>query len=179
MEVKQVVQRNDIFGYVMLGAPWDLAWYEQGKEPSEYGIIQTGGNYYRTSVNTIQRLSDENDFLGNLVDEYEIFLEIPLVQGKKFCDTPSLTRVDGMYCWNVGEANQVNVADIEGVTTTKTVFEFPIYNETKPDHSIIHFIPGIGISRYEYHHHGTVSGVEIRLIEYHTGKQFLLHWRKL
>jgi hypothetical protein len=35
MEVKKVFQRSGVIGYEMLGAPWDLAWYEEGKEPSE------------------------------------------------------------------------------------------------------------------------------------------------
>jgi hypothetical protein len=170
MEVQRVIQRNDIFGYEMLGAPWDLAWYEDGKEPSEYGIIQTGGNYYRTSITTVRRLLDESDFLGDLVDEYDVFLDIPLVSGKKFCDTPSLTRIDGKYCWIVGDAIQENRTDIKGLVSENTVFEFPIYNGTLSDHSIMHFIPGVGFSRYEYHHHGAVSDAEVRLIEYHSGE---------
>ena len=170
MEVKRVVQRNDIFGYEMLGAPWNLAWYEQGKEPSEYGIIQAGGNFYRTSIEAVRRLVDESDFLDDLVNEYDIFLEVPLIAEKKFCDIDSLTRPDGMYCWVVGDAIQENVTDIKGITSSDTIFEFPIYNGTNPDHSIMNFIPGVGISGYEYHHHGTVSDVEVRLIEYHSGE---------
>ena len=170
MEVQRVVQRNDIYGYEMLGAPWDLAWYEDGKEPSEYGIIQAGGNFYQSSIETVRRLMDEKDFLGGLVNEYSVFLDIPLVSGKKFCDTPSLTRTDSKYCWMVGEAIQEDGADIKGLESANTVFEFPIYNGTLSDHSIIHFIPGVGISGYEYHHHGTVSDVEVRLIEYYSGE---------
>jgi len=170
MEVKRVIQRNDIFGYEMLGAPWDLAWYEQGKEPSEYGIIQAGGNFYRTSIEAVRRLEDENDFLGDLVNEYDIFLDVPLISGKKFCDLDSLTRSDGMYCWVVGDAIQGNVKDIKGLASSDALFEFPIYNGTNPDHSIMHFIPGVGISGYEYHHHGTVSDVEVRLIKCYSGE---------
>jgi hypothetical protein len=170
MEVQRVFQRNNIVGYEMSGAPWDLAWYEEGKAPSEYGIIQAGGNFYRTSIDTVWRLMNESDFLSALVDEDDIFLDIPLIQGKKFCDTFSLTRSDSMYCWTVGEASQATVENIKGVISSDTLLEYPIYNGTMPDHSIIHFIPGVGISRYEYHHHGTISDVEVRLIEYYPGE---------
>jgi len=170
MEVKRVFQRNNIVGYEMQGAPWDLAWYEEGQEPSEYGIIQAGGNFYRTSIETVRRLADDNDFLDDLVDEDDIFLDVPLIQGKKFCDTASLTNPDNMYCWVVGDPVQKNAADIKGLASSGVIFEFPIYNGTNPDHSIINFIPGVGISGYEYHHHGTVSDVEVRLIEYHSGQ---------
>jgi len=170
MEVKRVFQRNDIYGYEMLGAPWDLAWYEDGKEPSDYGIIQAGGNFYQTSIEVVRRLMDESDYLGNLVGEYDIFLDVPLISGKKFCDLGSITRPENMFCWIVGDEIQVNVTDIKGVAFSDSILEYPIYYGTNPDHSIMHFIPGVGISGYEYHHHGTVSDVEVRLIEYHSGK---------
>jgi hypothetical protein len=170
MEVKRVFQRNNIIGYEMLGAPWDLAWYEKGKEPSEYGIIQAGGNFYRTSLETVWRLMDETDVLRALVEEDEIFLDIPLIPGKKFCDTFSLSRADGMYCWTVGDANQADAENIKGVDKSNALIEFPIYNQTMPDHSIIQFIPGVGISRYVYQHHGTISDVDVWLVEYYPGK---------
>jgi hypothetical protein len=169
MEVQRVFQRNNIVGYEMLGAPWDLAWYEGGKQPSEYGIIQAGGNFYRTSIDTVGRLMDESDVLRALVNENQVFLDVPLIQGKKFCDTFSLARSDGMYCWSVGKEIQLDEVSIKGVNPSYKLIEYPIYNGTMPDHSIIHFIPGVGVSHYEYHHHGTVSDVEVDLIEYYPG----------
>jgi len=75
-----------------------------------------------------------------------------------------------MYCWVAGDAIQPNVMNIKGLASSDAVIEFPIYNGTLSDHSIMHFIPGVGISCYEYHHHGTVSDAEVRLIEYHSGE---------
>jgi hypothetical protein len=170
MEVVRVTQRNNIAGYEMLGAPWDLAWYEEGKEPSEYGIIQAGGKFYRTSIDTVRRLSDEDDLLLALVEEGEIFLDIPLLSGKKFCDTDSLTRADGLYCWVVGEANQADTTGINGINSENKFLAYPISYRTTPDNSMFEFIPEIGISHYTYGHHGTVSEVDVRLIEYHSGE---------
>ncbi len=170
MEVTRVIERNNIIGYEMSGAPWDLAWYEEGKKPGEYGIIQAGGNYYRTSLDTVLRLYNEDDSLNALVDENEIFLDVPLIQGKKFCDTFSLTRSDGRYCWNVGKANLVDVTGIKGLDPSGSFFEYPIYQGTMPDSSAFGFIPGVGISGYQYRHHGTVSEVDIHLIAYFPGE---------
>jgi len=170
MEVRRVIPRNDIVGYEMLGAPWDLAWYEEGQVPNEYGIIQAGGNFYRTSLDTVRRLLDEKDSLKDLVGEYDIFLDVPLIQGKKFCDLDSLIGANGMYCWVVGDVSPENISNIKDIASSDAVSEFSIYNRTNPDHSIIKFIPGVGISGYEYHHHGTISDVEVRLIEYHSGE---------
>src|SRR5262245_44577929 len=103
MEVKRVFERNTIVGYEMDGAPWDLAWYEDGKEPSEYGMIQAGGKFYRVPFDTVIRLLNEDDNLFGLVNEDNIFLDVPLVSGKKFCKSIFMTRPDNMYCWNIGD----------------------------------------------------------------------------
>lgn len=169
MEVERVFQRNNIFGYEMQGAPWDLAWYEKGKQPSKYGIIQAGGKFYQTSIETVWRLMDDSDTLAALIDEKEIFLDTPLVSGKKFCDADSLARPDGMYCWSVGDATQADMTNITGVNSSVNLVEFPIHNATLPDYSMIQFIPGIGITRFVYEHHGTVSDVDVKLIEFHAG----------
>jgi len=170
MEVKRVVQQNNIVGYEMLGAPWDLAWYEEGKKPSSYGIIQTGGRFYRTPTETITRLMSEDDTLAGLVSENELFLDIPLIQGKKFCDTWSIARSDNWYCWVVSQENQSTMMKIKGVDPSKMLVEYRVVNQTMPDHSIFSFIPGVGISHYTYAHHGTVSEVDVQLIEYFAGE---------
>jgi len=170
MEVERVFQRNAIIGYEMAGAPWDLAWYESGKEQSKYGIVQAGGKYYKVPFDTIIRLLNEDDNLFGLVDERNIFLDIPLVNGKKFCDTISMTRPDNMYCWNVGEGKLFDANNITGVDPSKELWEFSIVNQTMPDVSIMYFVPGIGISHFIYRHHGTVSDVDVHLIEYYPGE---------
>ena len=170
MEVKRVFQRNAVVGYELVGAPWDLAWYETGKEPSEYGIIQSGGKYYRIPVETVIRLMNEDDYLYGLVDENDVFLETPLVSGKKFCDTVSMTRPDNMYCWNVGEGKPFKAKDVIGLDASMELWEYPVINQTMPDVSLIYFVPGVGISHYIYSHHGTVSEVDVQLIEYHPGR---------
>ncbi len=170
MGVEQVVQRNDIVGYEMLGAPWDLAWYDPAKEQSKYGIIQVGGKFYKIPLETVARLSNAGDDLSGLVDENNIFLNTPLESGKKFCDPASLTRSDNMYCWIVGEAIPFDASHISGVDPSKGLLEYPILNQTMPDISTMCFVPGVGISRYSYHHNGTVSDVDVHLIEYFPGE---------
>jgi hypothetical protein len=170
MEVKRVFERNTVVGYEMLGAPWDLAWYEKGKLPSEYGIVQAGGKFYEVPYDAIFRVRNEDDNLFGLINENNILLEIPLTNGKKFCDSVSMTRPDGMYCWNVGEADAFDGKNIKGLIFPAELWEYPIINQTMPDVSVIYFVPGVGISRYLYHHNGTVSEVDVHLIEYFPGQ---------
>jgi hypothetical protein len=170
MEVERVFQRNAIVGYEMSGAPWDLAWYEAGKEPSKYGIIQAGGNFYRVPVETVIRLMNEEDSLFGLVDENDLFLDIPLTAGKKFCEAISIARPDNMYCWNVFEATPLDGSKIKGVDPSQELWEYPIANGTMPDSSLIYFVPGVGISGYFYRHHGTIAESDVHLVEYSPGE---------
>jgi hypothetical protein len=169
MEVKRMFQQNNVVGYEMSGAPWDLAWYETGKEPSQYGIIQVGGKFYRVPVGTVIRLMNEDDYLFGLVNQNDILLDIPLVYGEKFCDAVDITRPDNMYCWNVGEAEPFDTPNLKGVDPSKPLWEYVIVNQTMPDVSVVYFVPGVGISRYMYHHNGTTSDVDVKLVEYHAG----------
>ena len=171
MEVIDVVQRNDTAGFKMQGAPWDLAFYEDGKKPSEYSFIKVGSSrFYQGSTEDYARILDKGDFLMNLVKDSSLFLDIPLIQGEKICDTSSITRNDPLYCWHVRGGAQIQLASVKGVRANRPMAEFIVSQSTMPDSSIYHFVPGIGITQYLYFHHGTLSEVDIKLIEYHSGK---------
>jgi hypothetical protein len=49
------------------------------------------------------------------------------------------------------------------------VNQYQLVYRTLPDHQIIEFAPNIGITRYTYVHHGTVSETDLKLIEFHLG----------
>src|SRR5574341_2040632 len=94
MEVVDVVKRNDVIGFKMLGAPWDLEFYDDGKKPSEYSFIKVGSSrYYEGTVENYYRMMDENDLLRDLVTENDLFLDIPLVDGEKFCDAFNICHI--------------------------------------------------------------------------------------
>jgi hypothetical protein len=170
MEVMRQIEDNDIVGYEMQGAPWDLAWYEEGQEPSKYAIIRVGtARFYQTSVDTMLRLLDQNEALRALVNGDDLLLDIPLITGKKFCGDFSIARPDGMYCWNVGKVAQADLKNVRGIDTSEPLDEYPIFQATGPDFSGFTFVPGVGITSYTYQHHGTISECDIRLIEFHPG----------
>ena len=71
MEVVEMVERGEIGGYALRGHPSDLAWYEEGKQRSEYVIVPFGPDkFYKTDdLKALQRLKDETDSLNGLVHE--------------------------------------------------------------------------------------------------------------
>jgi len=59
-----------------------------------------------------------------------------------------------------------HVSDLAWYEDGKQPSEFSLLFVTNPDDVHILFVPGVGITRYEYQHHGTRSRVDAELIEY-------------
>ncbi|GAK50016.1 hypothetical protein U14_01241 [Candidatus Moduliflexus flocculans] len=168
MEVIEQVERDEFIGYLMKGHPSDLAFYEEGRVPSEYAIIRHGNDFYQTDLNTFQRLKDPADELNDLLFPEDQILKFPLTPGDTFGEPEMLKRGDGFYYWVVQEKRPF-LAKITGVVSIASLEEYIITLNTLPDGIIVHFTPGIGITCYEYTHHGTISEVDVSLIEYHAG----------
>jgi hypothetical protein len=155
----------------MKGHPSDLAWYEEGKERSDYVIIRSGqARFYYTSIDVLPRLTDRDDDLHGLVEEDMLSLDIPLLPQEKFCEAEFITRFNGGYCWIVHEGSVVEPGGIKGLEASSELVEYSICKGTQPDDTCLGFIPGVGISRYRYNHHGTVSHVNVELVEFHPGQ---------
>jgi len=89
---------------------------------------------------------------------------MPLKAGKKFGDAEAIKRPDNHYCWFV--ASLKDFPQIKGVPPGKrSAYKLVFY--TNPDHISFEFTPEIGITRYSYHHDGTVADTELRLVEFH------------
>ena len=168
MEVLEVVNRGNVTGAFMKGHPDDLNWYEKGKERGFYVIIKVGSKYFYGDTKDWERLKDKNDNLIDLVNISNLFLDLPLWKGKKYGEDAQLTRTDYYYCWFVTDKKEVYFKEIEGVEADVKRKQFSIMYRTNPDHVIIEFTPNIGITRYIYQHHGTVSEVDVKLIEYYV-----------
>jgi hypothetical protein len=167
MEVLERVEHPLVTGYRLRGHPSDLAFYEEGKQPGEYAILQVGPNrFYKVDVQRLLRLKDKDDFLGGLVKEEELVFDFPLMDHKKFCRSDSITRRDYQYCWFVDDEQPFR-RSIPGVPQSSSMSEVSLRFVTNPDEVHILFVPGLGITRYEYQHHGSPSAVEAELIEYH------------
>jgi hypothetical protein len=169
MEVLERAQRGYIRGFSMRGHPSDLVFYEEGRIPSEYAIIQVGlDKYYKTDLTAFQRLRDENDLLIELVKEHQIFLDFPLYAGKRICETAWLTGPQ--YCTVVEHADAISLGDVKNVSASSWAVPYILAYRSLPDHEYITFVPGIGIVGYEYGHHGTNSEVSLKLVEFHSGE---------
>jgi len=72
-------------------------------------------------------------------------------------------RPDGRYCWVVASSRKASLSGLAGVESGNRD-EFVLEYWTNPDNIRFTFVPEVGITKYEYHHHGTVADTELQLV---------------
>lgn len=155
------------------GIPAELAWYTPGMRPHRSVLIEKDSTFYLRRFDerpdeAAGLLSNEDKALSELQEE-DAILRFPLQVGD-FFGQDSGRRHDGLYCWNVEERLVRSLGDIRGVRSRAKREVFLLTYRSMPDHQFVEFAPGIGIIRYQYGHHGTVSEADVRLVEYHRGR---------
>lgn len=172
MEVVDTKEGANFFAALIKGMPDDLSWYVPNRPRGDYLILRVGSSTYyiytgKKALTAWSILSDKEQKL-NTLDEGEIMLDGPLVQGKVF-GGDFLNRVTGTrYCWNVESENSFDLKSFHNASQLNNPREFSCVYRTNPDHTIMNFVPGIGITGYVYVHHGTLSEADLKLIEFGT-----------
>jgi hypothetical protein len=170
--IDRIVRSDGIVAYVIRGHPGDLTFYSPGTKPEEHLYLANRNCVYEIETNgpeEIARVKNNNDNLAGLMNRDNIIYDFPLVEGKKFGDEKWVKSDSIMYCWFVEAQKRIKLTGIKGVETRDAV-ESRLSLRTSPDVTFISFVPGLGITRLEYCHHGTLSEVDMKLIEYNPGK---------
>jgi hypothetical protein len=175
MAVHQVIHRGDLLVAVVTGFPRDLDRSHGDARPARSLIIEAGGSKFywippASFAETLARLKNPKDSLGGLTDADEIFLDLPLTDGKKFCGPTGMVRTDGFYCWVVGEPEVAQLGEAKGIPAGATT-AYPVHFLTVDDSTSFDFVPGVGITRYSFQTHGTINDTELRLLEFHAGSR--------
>lgn len=171
-QVLEVVRRGAWSAAVMQGHPGDLVTWGAAPMPSSYVIVWRDGRYYQPSspAPVLARLRDPRDDLEHLVDEADLLLSLPLRAGDAYCDEP---RSDGNRhdCWTVEPPRPWSRTSITGAPPPSALSEraFPIMLRTMPDHTVLTYVPGLGLVAYAYAHHGTLEEVELVLVSFTAG----------
>jgi hypothetical protein len=169
-EVRRSFQHGEIRVAIISGFPSDLNWSEGKPEASQTLVVESGGKFYRMPDSdfgeSLRRLESPSDNLAGMLIDDNLFLKWPLNSGEKFCDADGMARPDTMYCWLAESVIPARPSRIEGATLEGR-HEYALIYRTLPDHIRFTFVPGIGITTYEYHHHGTVADTELSLVNFH------------
>jgi hypothetical protein len=169
MQIADKIERADgIVGYVMKGHLLDLAFYDATKKPSDYLYIAKANRVYQVTLmddKPIARVKDKNDGLADLMNDETLVLDLPLAANKKFGPAQFVANPSAMNVWVVTEAKPTKLAGIKGITPTDST-EYTLNYKTNPDRQDVYFVPNFGITRMVYHHNGTLSDFDVKLIEY-------------
>jgi hypothetical protein len=170
-EVRKLVEHPAANARVasIYGYPSDLDWTD-GKPDTEYrALVESAGRFYLLSADTLpavlKRLDDPADDLAGLLSADDLVLEWPLGQGWRFCDPKGIVRTDQLYCWSVENIGPSTLR-MPGVKSVPRD-EYQLSYKTNPDQVNVSFVPDVGITHYEYHHHGTVADTNLTLAEFH------------
>lgn len=169
-EVVAVFSTENLFAARLRGFVDDLSWYEPEKPRSDQVIVRVGSNrYYLINADTekfwTKITSLPFDSRLEEIGEDNILLEAPLTKGAIYGEAAQTPRA--WYCWAVTEERPVRLP--RRVSRSPGLREYLVHFRTSPDHTIMGFTPGIGITHYDYAHHGTVANCRARLVEFHKG----------
>jgi len=172
IEVLRSIQRGTLTFFIMKGYPDDLLEGEDW-ESSHWGLLKVGNDrYYRIAEQGIdsieKRISDPNDNLAGIVQEQSLLLQLPLNKDKMYGETFQLTRTDSLYCWCVKGSDNYDPSPLKIEGLKNTMVQFTLRYATIADETLIDFVPGLGITGYRYHHHGTPNEIAVKLMEVKT-----------
>lgn len=163
MEVTEIIQREFITAAVIKGHPQDLANGEKRNERGDYLIIAIGEDvfYFLEGLRVsevLARLRDDKDILSDLVYDDELFFRAP-------AQSPDiLARLQQ------GSAGVRTYQDQDAVASESLAQKkYRLTFRSLPDITSIDFVPGIGITRYSYHHQGLFAEADLHLVEYLAG----------
>ena len=111
------------------------------------------------------KLLDTTGVQSGLVTDADLFVTALYDTGQVFGEASQLTRNDGNYFWKVTGKKAWEASSIKGLTKTGPFDRFTLDFKTVADETTIDIVPGVGIVRYRYCHHGTPAELDMKLVE--------------
>lgn len=172
METGQVIRNGALVAAVLKGFPADLNWTTGNPDPRDSLLVVNGGNHYYF-VNPLHfrsaliRVQAELEPLKGLMTETDLLFQLPLTQGEKFCGADVIDRVENasMFCWHVGPELPIDLRGVKGVSPSRRP-SYDIHYLTVVDETEVQIVPGVGITRYEYHRHTSPADTILNLTEF-------------
>lgn len=166
-DVVYATQNGPVRAAVVRGLPDELVWYEPDRTAGFTVLLSVPNHIYRIPVDSYKKGKTlVRRFIKpphNLPSGAEEWLAFPFKKGKKWGGDSD--REDNNYCWHV-EGNEMKTLRVDGYVAAKPMQVWTVAYRTMPDHQIVQFVAGLGVTRYEFVHHGTVASVDLRLVSF-------------
>ncbi len=169
IRVSEVKKRGSLTFATLKGFPTDILGGEDW-EPSEWGLLVTADQHYYKFISpktdsVRKSILDRNNILAGLFSDSELFLEELVDTGQTFGEASQMTREDLNYFWRVTDRHAFEASSIRGLKLLGPFDRFTVNYKTLADDMTIDVVPGIGIVRYRYSHHGTPGELDVKLVE--------------
>jgi hypothetical protein len=144
----------------------------RAKKPGVYALVETSElAYYLLEDLLTEKVRASGQIAVKDLSPHQLLLCWPMAPGDRFGDPTSLQRTDGMYAWLVEDRSPADLKAIRAVRSDMSAFRYRLTLRTNPDHTFIEFVPGIGIVRYTYGHHGTPAYTDLKLVEFKSNRK--------
>jgi len=155
---------------VVSGWPSELAWWEPGRVPALSVLYCSPGRVYHLELpagRSAEALADSILAGDRPPTPDDLILELPLRSGLLF-GRDSTERDDTFYAWYVESAQDAPAA-LRTLARSAGDSVYHLAYRTFPDHQLVAFLPGLGVIRYVYKHHGTTAEADATLVGFHPG----------
>lgn len=140
-----------------------LAWYEPSTRPRLSLLACRGSQLFNLEPESDSAAqSAYAHWSDSLLPQAEVLLELPLHSGQVFGQSPP--RSDALYGWAVAAVRPEALAPLPPSCGHSAAQRFELSYRSLPDHAVIEWQPGLGVTRYTYGHHGTPAAAEVHLI---------------
>lgn len=170
-EVVDTVAGKGFKAALLKGSPQDLAWYEEGKERGDVIVVLTrDGTFHdihggEEVAKKFAEIKAVGTLPAGLIDSETILFKTSMKMGDRFGD-PEQTQLGPRYCWVVTDISMAKPDHpVRGAPADKDLTSYTLTFRTNPDHANLIFTRDLGITFYEYVHHGTKGDCEMRLVE--------------
>jgi hypothetical protein len=166
MDIVQARSWHDVRGAVVRGWIQELAWYTPGQRPDFSVLFEYRGRLYhiaaQDSVAAIDSLAAAIRDGVSAARRGELIVDSSLVVGETFGSDVDRGRTDGFYAWDV-DSQAAAPRRLRWSPLAIEPTRWRIVYRTLADEQVIDFVPGVGVSRFTYVHHGTVAAVDVHL----------------
>jgi hypothetical protein len=142
-----------------------LAWHEPGKSAQYTALLFRDRRLYTLttadSASAAEVLDDALKSGAPMPSASQLLIDSTLTVDHIYGQEPK--RDDFMYAWHVASVTSV-AAHPAWKAGSGRVQRVRLESRTLPDHQFIDFVPGVGITRFVYSHHGTVADTDVRLV---------------
>jgi len=167
MDVLRVHASSNARAALVRGWIQDLAWYSPGQRQQFTVLLEIRGTLYQLAVGdsaaAIDTLIDAVRDASAAARRSQLVIDSVLVVGRLYGqDVDRGDRNDDMYAWLVESKARLSTrAGWTSLATDPT--QWRLVYRTLPDDQLLDFVPGVGITRFVYTHHGTVANTDVHL----------------